>query len=223
VTALTAVAAVAAAADPLTRESARDAARRELSRPEYAEAQPPLLLRLVGRVLRWFGDLIGDTDRVTRSAGWVELLVALLFVLVVVVVLVRLGPLGAGRRAGTTLFDGDRALTAAQHRAQAEAFAAQGRFAEAVRERLRAAVRELEVRGVLDPRPGRTAGEVARDAGAAAPALADDLRRAAQVFDEVWYGGREAGPHSYATLVEVDDRVRTARTPAAVGPGVPAP
>ena len=75
----------------------------------------------------------------------------------------------AGRRGCST---GSAELDAAGHRAAAEALAAQGHLAEAVRERLRAVVRALEERGVLDPRPGRTSGEVARDAGAAAPALA---------------------------------------------------
>ena len=68
-------------------------------------------------------------------------------------------------------------------------------------------VRELESRGALDPRPGRTAGEVARDGGAAVPALADDLRRASVLFDEVWYGGRTADAASYAVLTAVDERV----------------
>ena len=72
-------------------------------------------------------------------------------------------------------------------------------------------VRDLESRGALDPRPGRTAGEVARDGGAAVPALADDLRRAAVLFDEVWYGGRNADAGSYAELVGVDERVRGSR------------
>ena len=72
-------------------------------------------------------------------------------------------------------------------------------------------MRELEARGALDPRPGRTAGEVARDGGAAVPAVADDLRRAARVFDEVWYGGRPADAASYAALVAVDARVASSR------------
>ena len=80
-----------------------------------------------------------------------------------------------------------------------------------MRERLRAVVRDLEARGLLDPRPGRTAGEVARDAGAAVPALAEDLRRASIVFDEVWYGGRTADAGSYALLVDVDTRAAAAR------------
>lgn len=191
------------------RDEARDAARRELLRREYDEAQPPLLLRLVGRALRLLGELL---DRAAAGVG--DGLVAQLLLLgvlagVVALLLVRLGPLGRG--AGRPVFAAGTARTAQDHRAAAEALAAQGRFAEAVRERLRAVVRELEMRGVIDPRDGRTADEVARDAGTAVPALADDLRRGAALFDEVWYGGRPATPTSYAVLVDLDERVRSAR------------
>jgi len=196
--------------DDLTRESARDAAREELRRREYADAQPPLLLRLLGRGLRAIGDVL---DRAASAApGGLLGLIALLVLLglLVAVVLSRVGPL-ARRGRSTPLFQGSADLTAAQHRELAEQAAREQRFADAVRERLRAVVRDLEARGALDPRPGRTAGEVARDGGAAVPALADDLRRAAVVFDEIWYGGRTADAATYATVVAVDAKVAGSR------------
>lgn len=192
------------------REAARRAARAELNDRRYADAQPPLLVRLVGRGIREFLSLLD------RAAGGVPggrlglLLLALVIAGFVAVVLVKLGPLG--RRTGQDpLFAPGRALTADEHRAAAERAAATGQWADAVRERLRAVVRELEVRGVLDPRPGRTADEIASDAGAAVPAVAADLRRAATAFDEVWYGGRTADAASYALLVDVDRAVSAAR------------
>lgn len=198
-------------ADPVTRESARDAARAELSRRQYADAQPPLLLRAIGRALRFVGELFDGAAARVGSGLLARVLLVAVLATVVAVVLVRLGPLGGRGRARPALFGAGPIRTAAGHRAGAEALAAQGRFAEAVRERLRAVVREFEERGVLDPRPGRTAGEVARDAGAAVPSLAEDLRHATGLFDEVWYGGRAADAHTYAALVGVDDRVRSAR------------
>ena len=195
---------------PLDREAAREAAREELRRREYVDAQPPLVVRAVGRVLREIGELL---DRAAGAApgGTLGLLaLALLAGLLVAVVLVRLRPLGRSP-AGRALFVGSAELTADQHRALAGTAAGEGRWADAVRERLRAVVRELEARGALDPRPGRTAGEVARDGGAAVPAAADDLRRAAALFDEVWYGGRPADAGTYAVLVAVDERVSASR------------
>ena len=199
----------------LTRESARDAAREELSRREYADAQPSLVLRLVGRGLRAIGDLIEDAAGSVPGGRLGLLLILLLLLLLVAVVLARLRPAGGRDARRAPLFAGSQVLSAAEHRARAEQAAAEGRYDEAVRERLRAVVRDLEARGVLDPRPGRTAGEVARDAGAAVPVVADDLRRAAFTFDEVWYGGRTADASSYAVLVEVDDRVGRSRTAVA--------
>jgi hypothetical protein len=198
----------------LTREAAREAAREELSRPEYDAAQPPLPIRLLGRALGALGELL-DAAAAAVPGGRVGLLLLLaLLLLFVAVVLTRIGPLARTAQVREPLFAGSAVLTADQHRELAESAARDGRYAEAVRERLRAVVRDLEARGVLDPQPGRTAGEVAREGGAAVPEVAQDLQRAARVFDEVWYGGRPADRSSYALLVDVDTRV--ARTALAV-------
>jgi len=193
----------------LSREEAAELAREELARRPYQEAQPPLLVRLGTWLLRELTELL-DGAAGAAPGGWLGLLLLLTLVaLVVAVVLVRLRPRRDGR--GGALFGGERVRTAADHRTRADEAAAQGRFADAVRERLRAVVRELEARGVLDPRPGRTADEVAREAGAVVPETADDLRAAVRVFDEVWYGGRPATAESYALLVDVDRRLTERR------------
>jgi hypothetical protein len=107
--------------------------------------------------------------------------------------------------------------SAADHRREAERYAAAGAYAEAVRERLRAVVRDLEDRGLLDARPGRTADEAAHDAGHVLPTVSADLRRAARTFDDVWYGGQVADASTYSALVAVDDAVAAAR-PRATSP-----
>jgi len=201
---------VLTASRDLGRDAARQAAREEMRRQEYEDARPSLLLRALGRVLREVGELL---DRAAGAApggrlGLLALLVLLLLFLAVVAT--RVGPL-ARRPDGAALFQGSAVLSAAQHRALAESAAQDGRFADAVRERLRAVVRDLEARGALDVRPGRTAGEVARDGGAAVPAVGDELRQAAVLFDEVWYGGRTADAGSYAVLVALDEHVAASR------------
>lgn len=196
-------------ADELSREAARRAAREELLDRRYDEAQPPLLARIVGRVLREIGELLSKAAGNAPGGRLGLLLFFGLLALFATVVIVRLGP--SRNRSDGALFDTGRALTAADHRALADQAAAAGQWAEAVRERLRAVVRELESRGVLEPRPGRTAGEVARDGGRAVPALAEPLRRGATVFDEIWYGGRPAEASSYAVLLGVDQAVTQSR------------
>ena len=196
--------------DDVTREGARRAANEELLDPKYHDAQPPLLARLAGKAVRKLLELLD------RAAGGVPggrlglLLLALMLAGLIAVILARLRP-ASRRGASAEVFTTGAAMTAAEHRSAADEAAATGQWAEAVRERLRAIVRELEARGVLEPRPSRTAGEVARDGSAAVPLLAEPLRRATTTFDEIWYGGRSADASSYAILVEADRIVTAAR------------
>lgn len=74
----------------------------------------------------------------------------------------------------------------------ADELAAAGRYAEAVRERLRAIVRELVERDVLAYRPGWTVTEFARAAGTVWPTAAAPLAAASEVFSQIWYGQRPA-------------------------------
>lgn len=204
------------APDELTRNGARDAAREELSKREYQEAEPGLLERGIQWVFDQVTELLDRAGAVAPGGLLGLLALAILLGLLIAVVLARVGP-AARRSAGAPLFEEDTELSAGGHRALADSAAREARYADAVRERLRAVVRELESRGALDPRPGRTAGEVARDGGATVPALADDLRRATVLFDEIWYGGRTADASSYATLTAVDDLVCAARLTVAGG------
>lgn len=197
----------------LGREEAAALARDELADPVYARAQPPLLQR----ALQWLFERISEGISTVVDAapgGWLGILGLVLLVVIVVVALRwRLGALGRAAADDRSVFAG-APLSAAEHRERAARLVAAGAWAEALRERLRALVRDLEERGLLDVRPGRTADEVARDAGAALPADADVLRRAARVFDDVWYGDRAAGATEYAVVADADDRVARARVGA---------
>ena len=192
------------------REAAQQLARDELRDPGYDEARPSLVVRALARVVDEITRLFARASEHTPGGrlGLVLVLVALTALAVLVVVQLRVGRSGGG---GGALFAAGASLTAADHRSAAEAHAAAGEWDEAVRERLRAVVRDLESRGVVDARPGRTADEVAGEAGRLVPSLGDPLRRAATTFDEVWYGGREADAGAYAVLVEVDDLVASTR------------
>lgn len=189
----------------LDRDEAREAAVRELSDPAYVSDDPNPLERALEWVLDRLGELFAGTGGVSGITA-ITIIVAVV-VLAVIVFRLRTGRTGRALRSGAKVF-GDSIMTANEHRAAAERAAAAGDLAEAVRERFRAVVRELEQRGVLDARAGRTVDEVAFEAGKALPVLADDLRGAAVQFDDVWYGGRPATPQGYQRLVSVDDRVR---------------
>jgi hypothetical protein len=193
----------------LGRDEAQRLARLELAKPIYTGSDEPWTQRL----LRWLLEKIATAIDVVGGSsplGWFGLLgIALLVVLVVVVARRRTGRLSRG--AATRSLFGGAVQSAVDLRAEADRYAASGAWAEAVRARLRAVVRDLEDRGVVDARPGRTADEIARDAGRELPSVAAELRSGARLFDDVWYGGRPAGPAAYARLVALDDAVAGAR------------
>lgn len=194
----------------ITRDGAREQARRELRKAIYhaGEATP------LERAWNWLLDKLGHLlDRVVSFApGGITSLVVVVVILVAIVVLVRLGlgPLHV-RDALSDRRRGAARRTAAEYRAEAETLASQGDFKEAVRARFRAVIRELEERGVLDPRPGRTAGEIAREGAAAVPAIGADLRSVAGTFDAAWYGPHPTSAADYARVRDADDRIRAAR------------
>lgn len=74
----------------------------------------------------------------------------------------------------------------------ADELAAAGRYAEAVRERLRAIVRELVERAVIGHVPGWTVTELAGAASSARPELSGPLSAPSGIFSEIWYGQRVA-------------------------------
>ncbi|MFD3549588.1 DUF4129 domain-containing protein [Streptomyces sp. NPDC058655] len=198
------------------RDAAREAAGRELSKPLYHQDDPNLLDRALAKVLAWLGDWLASAS---GAAPGVAIGLVVILVLVVLALAALWWRLGTPRRtatgAGTLFHDGIR--SAADHRTAAEAHAAAGRWTEAVQERMRAVVRSLEERTLLDPRPGRTADEAAAEAAASLPDHAGELRAAARTFDDVTYGGRTADADAYARLRTLDLALDRAR-PLLTGP-----
>jgi Domain of unknown function (DUF4129) len=89
--------------------------------------------------------------------------------------------------------DGLPELPVAAFLSLADRLAAEGRYAEAVRERLRGIVRELVDAGVVENRPGFTVTELASAAAAARPPVRPPLDGASRLFSDIWYGQRPAG------------------------------
>ncbi len=192
----------------LGRDEARQLAIRELADPSY-DSDPPLLQRVVEWIIDWIQELIGRTAGALDGAIGVAVLVVAL-ALVVVIVVLRMGPLARRRIRSEPLFPTGR-RTAADYRAAADAAAAREDWSTAVVERYRAVVAGFEERGLLDPRPGRTADEAAVEAGAVFPVHAGDLTAGSRLFDRVRYGGLVATAAEDALLRRLDDATRTAR------------
>ncbi|MFJ2087636.1 DUF4129 domain-containing protein [Streptomyces sp. NPDC087901] len=187
----------------IPRVPAREAARHELSEPMYHENDPNPLQRALDHLWSWVGDLLSSASD-AAPGGPAGLVVLVLIVIALTAALLwRLGTPQRSALITEALFEsGPR--SSPEHRATAEANAAAGRWSQAVQERMRAIVRSLEERTLLDARPGRTADEAAAEAGSTLPAHAARLRAAAQVFDDVTYGGRSADRQAYLTVLALD-------------------
>jgi len=190
------------------RDPARERALNELLDPRY-EHEPWL-----DRLRRQFEEFLDRLNDVIHSeqTGWLAAAALLTFIVALIAL-----PLWRARRLTrraalerTAVFTG-RERTAAEHREEAERLAAAGEWAEAIRERLRAVARDLEERAILDPMPGRTAAELAADAGRELPGLADEFAAGARLFEDVTYGEMPGSAEGYARLVRLDEQVAAAR------------
>ncbi|MFC9395309.1 DUF4129 domain-containing protein [Streptomyces sp. NPDC057027] len=207
----------------ISRVPAREAAERELSDPKYHENDPNLLQRGLNRFWEWVDELFGAASTATPGSVLGLVVIVVLVAALVAALWWRLGtPHRAPGTTGDSLFaDGPR--TARDHRTAATKHASAGRWNEAVQERMRAIVRSLEERTLLEPRPGRTADEAAAEAGRSLPAHADDLRLAARAFDDVTYGGRTADEPAYRRVEALDTALeRTRPTLDTASTGTPA-
>lgn len=199
------------------RDEAQREAAEELLRPEYQRES--FFDGLWRRASQFLGDLL-DAAGGGGPLGGIIAAVVIVLIIGAIVFLVVWSLRKTSRRTagpGGVLF-GEQAMTAAQHRAAAEQLAAEGRWGEAIQERLRAIARDLEDRALVDGMPGRTADELAGEAGRALPPFARELADAARSFDDVTYGGAPGTPHAYQVMSALDERLRQAR-PVPVGGG----
>ncbi len=194
----------------IDRDAAHRAAQAELGKPIYSKGSA------LQQVADWINEQLYRLLDKTASlpGGWFTATVLLILLAVALVVAIRLARRTLRTRRGDNPLFEDTQLTAAQHRATAEAYAAEGDWAAAIRHRLRAVARQLEETGVLGAAPGRTANELARDAGSALTHLASELSQAAMAFNDVTYGGRPGTPDAYRMIADLDDHLRS-RSPAA--------
>jgi len=187
------------------RDTAHQAAQRELDKPIYPKGS------LTQRLHEWIHDLLFRLIEKGSSlpGGWFTLSVLFTLLIVAIMIAIRVARRTIRTRRGGDhqLFDTAQ-LSADQHRAVAERFAAEGDWTAAIRHRLRAVARGLEEARVLGPAPGRTANELAHDAGERLPHLAPELSQAATAFNDVTYGQRPGTPAAYQMIVDLDDHLR---------------
>jgi len=203
----------------IDRDAAHQAAQQELNKPIYPKGSA------AEQFADWVNELIYRLLQKTASipGGWITTTVLLILLAVAVAVAIRIArrTMRTNRGGDYLLFETAQ-LTAAQHRATAQSYAAEGNWAAAIRHRLRAVARQLEETSILDPAPGRTANELARDAGAALPHLVGELSQAATAFNDVTYGEQPGTQGAYQMIADLDDHLRSRSPAIPSAPGQPA-
>jgi hypothetical protein len=203
----------------IDRDAAHEAAQHELGKPIYPKAS------LTERLVAWLDELLYRLADASSSmpGGWLTISVLAILLVIAIVVAVRIArrTMRTNRGGEFALF-GEHELSAAEYRKIAEEYAAEGNWSAAIRHRLRAVARQLEESAVLDPVPGRTATELARDAGRATPNLATELTRAAEAFNDVTYGERPGTEAAYRMVADLDDHLRAPTSGSGPTAAVPA-
>ncbi|CPZ36087.1 Conserved membrane protein of uncharacterised function [Mycobacteroides abscessus] len=125
----------------IDRDSAAEAAHRELAKPIYEHPSP------IDRLINWIFDQLDYLEFRAGElpGGWFTILVTTLIVIAAAVLLVRIARRAVRTRGGADfgLFESGE-LTAVEHRAAAELAASQGNWSAAIRHRLRAMARQLK-------------------------------------------------------------------------------
>jgi hypothetical protein len=189
-----------------TPEEAQEWARRELSDPVYARAEPTFLDRAARAVF----DAIVRLLNPDLSGGWGPAAAVVTTVVVVALLVAALliwgVPRARARADGSVaVFGAVEHRTAAQLRADAAEAASRSDWDAAVVLRFRALAVALGERVLVTTTPGTTAQAFARQAARVFPAHADALRDAASGFDDVRYLRRPGTGALYDDVAGLDD------------------
>lgn len=202
----------------LGRDEAQRRAAAELAKAKYG-GLPDWVSNLLASVRGLIDRLLKLIPTGTGSgSGIVVVIVAVLLVAAIAVIIWRVGLPRMERRRSESELTVDVTRTPDSYRRQADGAAENGDFRAAIGDRFRAIVRELEERTILDPRPARTATEVARSAARILTGQHDSLDRAAALFSDVTYSDQTADQNAYHQMCALDAELVAAADQADLGP-----
>jgi hypothetical protein len=205
------------AAGPIGRGAAQQIARQELSKEIYHPR-----ISFFTWLNRQFDRLFNSASSAVPGGWWTIVALVAIGVIIIALVFARVGPVARARRVSPGPLGGSQPMTAQEHRDLAQRLAAEANYSGAILEYVRAIATGLEERSILAAGPGRTAVELAAEAGRLLPSHADGLTAAARLFDDIRYGGRDGTAEGADLLRDLEAAIR-ATTPArpATAPEIP--
>ena len=193
-----------AAPPPLDPDEARSRTLEELSKSEYDDS-PGFIAWLLGVIEDWLMSVLDGIDGSSATQAGIAVLVLIALFAVVFLVLRRTGMIRRGHAlAVMSELDAEPVLSGAQLRDSAREAIDAGRLDDGTVLALRALVRDLEERTLLDVSAGMTAHEAAAQSAVPFPELRGRLQRGAVAFDTAAYS------HRAATAKQADDLLRLA-------------
>lgn len=206
------------------RDQARRMLEEELSGPQYQRQFTGPVREAIDAFFQWLQNGALSFGVVDIPAG--PLVVLILVAVGVLTALMVIRPRLQLSRAQSDDIDIEPGITAEQLRRRAEDNAAGGHFDHAARDRFAALVRSAEERGLLTSLTGRTATEISAQLARLFSDHADQLRLAAELFNQSRYGGTPLSQQHYQQLRSLDVQLlQTEPSPssAAAGPRLVVP
>ncbi|APX32436.1 DUF4129 domain-containing protein [Brachybacterium sp. P6-10-X1] len=195
---------ITAGPPPVDPDEARSRLLDELSKSEYDDS-PGFLQWLLGVIERWLVEVVDGIDGTSTTHAVLAVVLVGVLVAVAVLVLRRTGLIRRNPSlAVAPELDADPVRSAPELRAASRDAIAAGRTDDGTVLALRALVRDLEVRTLLDVAAGMTAHEAAGRAARAYPDLRGGLLRGADAFDTAAYS------HRATSEKQADDLLRLA-------------
>jgi hypothetical protein len=183
----------------------------ELAKPQYQAAQPTLFDRIAKAIADWLASLRVGEVHGAPAFGLIVILLVIVAVIVVAFLIFGLPRFNRRSKVRGSLFGDDDDRDSARIRRDAESSARRGEFTIAIVEMFRAIARGLAERTIVMTMPGTTARDFATRAGAVFNDHADELARAAVVFDLVRYLGRVGTADQYEQVAKLERELRALR------------
>ncbi|WGH81714.1 hypothetical protein QDX25_00585 [Auritidibacter ignavus] len=198
---------------PLTpdAEQARQWTEEELSKPEYAEADPGPIIELIDNLVEWFQDLATVEFSGSGELGVIVLALALVALLIALVLWLRPGRTGRVKTTSTDEVEVAADVTATEYLDRARRHVAEQDYAHALADALRSMIRDGQQRDLVSERPSLTATFATTELAEAFPPFTEQLEQAAVRFNATFYAHQSPSATDATQMIELAEKLHQAK------------